>query len=64
MDHEKIRRVRESIALGHYDPKTLEGEFALHRATDRLLTSWGESTSTSSRKASDGAAPADETDSP
>ena len=63
MDHEKIKRVRESIALGHYDQETLEGKLHLQLATDRVLESLIGSTSKSSRQENDGAADADGTDS-
>ncbi len=62
--NEKINRLRESVALGHYNQETLEGKLAIQLATDRLLESLTGSTSTRSRPPSGGAASADATDSP
>ncbi|KKL64791.1 hypothetical protein LCGC14_2161430 [marine sediment metagenome] len=64
MDQEKIRRVRESIALGHYSQETLEGKLHLQLATDRVLEFLTGSTSRPSRQENGGAADADGTDSP
>lgn len=56
-----LDRIRESIAAGHYDGSTLEGELALWLTASRLVESLTGSTSIKCQPPSAGAAPADDT---